>query len=66
MAGSIAKTSTITHSVAVGMCVLKIGCRKGTMTTSSVRRIDRPTAYCMYLLPKTPNLKTDIFSERTV
>ncbi len=66
MAGMGARTKITTHSWSVGMCVLKIGCRKGTITTSSVSVIDTSTAYCMYLLLNTPSLKIDARSERTV
>jgi len=47
MAGISAKPMTTPHSRGDGKCVLKIGCRNGTDTTSTSNVMERPTAYCM-------------------
>ena len=57
IAGTRAKPMITLHSRKLGKCVLKIGCRKGTLTTNINKIIDTATAYCMYLFENTAKLE---------
>src|SRR3972149_8360513 len=66
IAGIKASGTTTSHCRSVNGTVLNGPLRNGTKITSSVSNTDRPTARCIHLLPKKPNLISGYRYDRAV